>query len=454
MRSLPRLAAGLLSLFLTAGAAKAWGPFTHCVINQLSLETLGEHPEVPLLHRKKHQKLYVQAGSTADLVFQIHRGGKTDPALNRVLHEASFHHHLYRYAVEQGDERGQVFAMGLAGHLAGDEVGNSQDSPTSYDLFSWSRQEDVFGRPVDDPEGSAAGQLRGVSIGMGKIAIDGLMREEKKLGRFYHPVVVGDALIPALQSYQGVHSLPNATEEEREALEDKVKGFSRSFFVSFKALQKFDLRVWMNGRVRRPLKQFYGGSGRQLPRIRESAAAATQAVLALVRGELPETREALARASGATVPGAGTPHSEEDPARGCLSGLPVASLDSLQRALSESDPALEEEAAEEDSPGGDPEGGPGADEAPVELLAPEGPARLPARSRGPEVPEEKEALAGLRRRAMTRFFGGLLVPARRWEKIRSRVRGLVPLEVPEPVPAGAPAAAVGEVPDMGGLVTR
>jgi hypothetical protein len=238
---------------------------------------------------------------------------------------------------------------------------------------------------------------------MGKIMIDGLLRKEKALGRFYHPFVETDPLIQALESYQGPHALSLERRKDHETLRSKVKGYARTFLVSFKALQKFDSRVWMNRKFRRPLMAIYGGTGRDLPLVARSAEAAAEAVFAMVTGQQPP---APRRGMDGEEPGASCLG-----AQGCFLGtLGIQGELPAQTAL------------------------------------------LPKPSYRPLSEADQKVLGGLKKKIMKRFFAGLLVPNRRWEKLRNRVRQLVPTEAavsPRTQTAPPPPVAL---PSMGGLL--
>ena len=369
----------LVSLLLILSApVGAWAPMTHDVVNQLALATLRQRPGFEFLQEERYGSIYIRSGSSADLTFSLSGGGKSHPEVNAVLHEAAFHAHLYQRCVAAGDDACRAFALGLRGHLAGDEVGNTDEAPTAHDSFGWPQDRDVFGDPVSEPGASAAAQLRNVTIGLNKIMIDGLVRGEREAGRDYDPYIDEDALYQALISYDGPHAVPHGSEEVRRQLAEDLHSMARSFRRSFGLLQLVSRRFWDDRRLRGPVSEELGGLGRALPKVPESV---LRAVL---------TAEGMV--AGTPVP-APTGHC-------CQVWMQAATLEVLGRSLSEA--------------------------AGVAAVAETDP--LPASSYPDLEAADAAALAVLEKKVMKTFAANAMVPLRRWEVVRRRVRGLVPLD--------------------------
>lgn len=414
----------LLALFV-AGPASAWGPYSHVILNQLAVERLQETPGLELFQERKYRVLFARAGASADLVFSIKNGGKTDPAMNAVLHDPGFHAELYHRCKAADDKDCQAFALGLLGHQAADHAGNRADSASAANVFEWANDQDVFGAPVDAPERSAAAQLRTVTIGVNKILIDGLLKRHEVSFRRYQPYVHQRQLTEALQAYDGPNALPNDTEAERAEIADHVGSYSRRFFLAYTVLRGLGRSVHLNGRIRGPLEDVYGAEVDQLPTIRSSVDEIVAAVSRLVAGAPGPVRAAS--------------FAPEVLAAGChdLTG----SLEGLGEAVQEHEATRFSLFGAQDDPGDEP------DDAAI------GPApSLPERETGAGSPEANAALSQLRRRVMTEVGKNLLVPLRSWGRLRRNVRRLVPIERPEgdSAPGGEPAAPAAPAPGASG----
>lgn len=387
-----------LGALLLAPAASAWGPFTHCVVNQLALEQLRDKPGFEVLKDPRRAELFVKAGSAADLAFSIRGGGKMDPAMNAVLHQPAFHTFLLKECRARGDLDCEVFALGLGGHLAGDRAGNVPESPSSSDPFGWPTGTDIFGAPVPDADASAAAQLRGVTVGINKLAIDGLMRAEEVSKINYLPYVPRDDLVAALQAYTGPDALPNGTEAERAHIAEVVPKFARTFRTSFVALRTLGRRVFKNRRLRGPLREAYGGEGRTLPMVPASVARAVADLEVLNRGEVAHDVPAALRRPGPA------------PGEDCLDDRTPGLAEALGVAVAEAGV-----------------GAPGSDVLPAApsfegVAGPAAPVADPA--------ARTAALSKLKRKVMTTYASQLMVPRRSWGVLRARVRALVPAEAP------------------------
>lgn len=402
----------LLALVVVATSARAWGPYSHVILNQQAVPRLRDTPGLELLKEARYAVLFARAGAAADLVFSVQSGGKTDPAMNAVLHDPGFHAELYHRCRQAEDKKCQAFALGLAGHAAADRAGNGPDADSAANLFGWSTTQDVFGDPVASPEESAAAQLRTVTIGVNKILIDGLLRRHRVRWRLYSPFVEEGALTEALQVYQGPNSLPNDTDQERDAIAEDVGEHKRRFLLAYTVLRVLGRRVHDNERIGDPLTEVYGAEVDQLPAIRASVDEIVAAVSRLVSGAPGPVGSMAELAEG--------PEAHCHDLTGSMEGLAEA-------AQSRTSPRLGVFGGAQ----------PGEAEQPDDREASSEPAPpLPAQGAGAGSPEADQALGELRKKVMTEVGKNLMVPRRSWGRLRRNVRRLVPVERSEREGAG------------------
>src|SRR5688572_7921792 len=119
----------LAVLLATAPGALAWGPLSHSLVNQRALALLPAHPAAAWLAERSAADAFVRSAQAADLTFRIAAGGKTDPALNALLHAPEFAAYLAGRAAARGP-RARAVALGILGHQVGDLTGNTPDAPT------------------------------------------------------------------------------------------------------------------------------------------------------------------------------------------------------------------------------------------------------------------------------------------------------------------------------------
>jgi hypothetical protein len=393
------------------------------ILNQLAVPRLQDVPGLEILKKRKYQILFARAGASADLVFSVANGGKTDPEMNAVLHDQGFHAELYRRCLEAEDEKCQAFALGLVGHAAADHAGNRPESASAANVFGWSTDEDVFGDPASSPERSAAAQLRTVTVGVNKILIDGLLRKHRIRWRLYSPFVEEGHLTAALQVYDGPHSLPNDTEEERAAIASNVDDYERRFSLAYTVLRVLGRRVHDNGNLSDPLDEVYGGDVDELPAIQASVDEIVAAVSRLVSGA-PAPAMSMAAFSRSFGP-------DCHDLTGSMEGLQGV----VSRHVGPRSPMFGA-AADQDEGGDDPE--PSTGPAPP----------LPGKGAGGGSPAKNRALSALRKEVMTEVGKNVLVPRRSWGHLRSIIRDLVPIELPEG--ESAPAGPAGPEPISGG----
>lgn len=383
-----RVPLSLPLLLALAAGAPAWGPFTHQIVNQRAADALAGHPDLGFLAEGSTRDLFVRAGATGDMTFNLRSGGKTHPAVNTLLHAAPFHAHLVEVArAGEGDPGSRLaFAYGLAAHLAGDQVGNAPGGLVTHNTFGWPADADVFGDPVDHPAASAEAALRYATISINKILVDTLLRDEEAAGQAYVPHVDGDLLVEAARTYEGPGALPNDTDGEREELAALLGMLGRRFPTSARGLRLITWRIHRNRRLREGIRGELGG----LDGMAESAARVRADLEDLLAGRPP----APPRAPGEAAHDHRIPDSEQ------------AILASVIRELAGLEPG--------------------------------------------DLPFAPDGVAALKRRIYKTFFLHALVPFRSWDALVGKVRGLVP--APRPGSPGAPEERLPVLPELVGIV--
>lgn len=274
----------LVVLLAASPAARAWGPFTHAMVNQRALARLAAEPATAFLADPELAELFVRSGPSADLTFDPFRAGKGHEDVNDLLHDPAFLEDLHRRAVAGGDPTHRAFALGLVGHLAADLVGNQRHGLVHRNVFDFPADRDLLGRAADERE-SAAQKLLQPTASVNKILVDALLRPERVAGRADHPNIPVVFLSRALRAYEGEGALENDGRLDRARIVAQATRFAGLFPIAYQALGAVARKIERAADLREGAARALGvGPGGEVPGIAESADAVVLAVTAVAAG--------------------------------------------------------------------------------------------------------------------------------------------------------------------------
>lgn len=359
----------LAILLLANGPALAWGPRTHGAVHDAALPGLSLLPAGRFLADPHQARLFADAGLAADLTFNLLALGKADPAYDILFHRSEFLDYLVGTARARGGDA-YTFALGFAGHLPADQVGNAAASATSRNVFDWPADRDPWGRGVSDPAQSAEVQLAGVTHRLNKFLVDLLIDASRDGGPTWRDPVDVDCLVDSVRAYDGPASLPAQMRQDPERVRDDVRRFRRGFRWSLRALSIVSGHLRRNSALIRGIAAEFEGDASYLPTVQESAARVVERVRDHLEAPSRRLRTGLAHDHDTDL--------EQDR--------------ELIEVLDEAAKAIER-----------------------------GEQRLAPRHLGPE-----NDLGAVRERIYRIFFTRILLPGARWPAVRSAVRGTVP----------------------------
>lgn len=374
----------------------AWGPYTHAVINQEAVDALAAKAGFEFLAEDPYRSDFISGGTAPDMTFDISRGGKSAPEYNRVFHEPEFHAHLIEVARRRRRRREIAWALGFGGHLSGDAIGNGPDTVTAHNSFDFPEDEDIYGAAVSDPNQSAKAKLQSATTHCNKIMVDTILWGKSRSGATKRPEIARDLLYLALISYEGPHALPHQSDDEKQAIWQKLGHFRTRYGISFRALLQVARYFHNLTFLRGGFEGEMGGKGFEVPGFRESS-----------RQVVFDAERVIRQGQGA----GGSVLCNQ----GCFLGASVlADLEALQEALGSGPVRTADEEAnplEESSPRTSEE------------------AEALASAEGADVEAQRQAdLASLRKKVLLKFLKAGALPGRRWPTLRDKVRGLVPFD--------------------------
>lgn len=356
----------VMLLLLPVGGALAWGPRTHGAVHDLAVPALAAHPSGRFLGDPATARRFADAGLCADLTFSLLSLGKSDPAYDALFHRGEFLDHLVARSRAAGSDV-FTFALGFAGHLPADRVGNAASSPTSRNVFGWPGDRDPWGKPVSDPSLSAEHQLAGVTHRLNKFLVDLLVDASRSGGPAWRDPVEVDYLVGSILEYDGPGALPAELREDPARVAGDVRRFRRGFKWSLRALSL------VSGHLRR-----------------------NEALMRGIAADLGDAHGATMQESAARVVDQVRHHLEAPASRGHQRGTHAHGVD-----LGQDREFLEglEQAAK----------------AVEEGRVRPGPARV-----------DGGDLEGVRKHAYRSFFTRVLLPGARWPAVKAAVRRNVP----------------------------
>jgi hypothetical protein len=229
-------AAALLLLHALCAPVMAWGLLTHAIINQEALRLLPSRGELGFLLQDQERWRFVTAGALPDMTFSFLAGGKTDPSLNRLFHDAGaagdersgFAGHLMAQALNTGRNEAVAFALGWWAHPVADRVGNAADAAPSRNV-------------LDLPA-----EVWDLSGGLNDVLIDGVMKLRAEPGRSYRPRFETDLLVDSILSYRGDGGL---ADQDPAAVRARIRELERRFSASAALVHEVAHLISVNRRL-------------------------------------------------------------------------------------------------------------------------------------------------------------------------------------------------------------
>lgn len=279
----------------------AWGPFAHQLVDHEAARLAATRPGLELLARPECRDAFVAAAAMPDLTFSFTKGGKTDEALDDLLHQPKFQEHLVAEARRSGHAPELAFALGWGGHIVADEVGNGQDAVSRRNVFE------------------LAGDLGYLQTGMVKLLADGVLAAAPERARIGAPVLNRSLLARALASYTGPNAQPG---QSFQAWSARLAAFEAAFAESYDLWMQVAYLVARNDTLRREL------SGRPLGTDPRWGVADVQKAIDAVVGSLDATGSTTASAapSSGIIPLLGVSNLP-------MGGAPATTVDRVERAL-------------------------------------------------------------------------------------------------------------------------